>query len=437
MEYLLLSFSHKNTNIVDRDSISFKDDKQLDIFMTRAKTYLTEIMILNTCNRVEFFVTTPNIEETTSNLLHDISQHSNIDFARLSKIVRVFERERAIYHLFSVISSLDSLVIGETQIVGQIKEAFRFALDNGFANQKISRAIHYGFKCSAYIRQNTGISRKKVSIASVAVEQAEKIFTNLRGIKATIIGSGEMSRLVAQYLYSKGANITLLNRTLSKAEEIAKEVGDIEIGKFSELKSYINSSPLLFTATSSENPIITNSIVEPKKFKRYWFDLAVPKDIEISEDSNIEIYRVDDLQEIVNSNIEDRTQEIAEAHKIVGEWTSKFFQWVNTLSVEPLIKKIYIKAQNAVSDEVEKAVRKGYIEIEEKENIERIAYQAIKKFLHGTSKRLRKVSDDASVDMLIESLNYLCGLDSQEKISNSYKCEYHKRDKLLDSGSNN
>ncbi len=120
MDYLLLSFSHKNTNIVDRDNISFKDNKQLEIFMNRAKSYLTEIMILNTCNRVEFFITTPHLDKTINNLLHDISQHSNISFEELSNIVKVFKREGAIYHLFSVISSLESLVIGETQIVGQI-----------------------------------------------------------------------------------------------------------------------------------------------------------------------------------------------------------------------------------------------------------------------------------------------------------------------------
>jgi len=427
MDYLILSFSHKNTNIVDRDAISFQDNEKLEIFMNRAKSYLTEIMILNTCNRVEFFATTSDIDKSINNLLHDISQYSNIDFERLSDIVKIFKREGAIYHLFSVISSLESLVIGETQIVGQIKDAFRFAFNNGFAGQKISRAIHYGFRCSAYVRQETAISQKKVSIASVAVSKAEELLNTLKGVSSLVIGSGEMSRLITQYLFSKGADVTIINRTRSKAEEIADEVAGIKVDDFSKLDKLLNENTLLFSATSSEEPIITKSMVKDRDFKRYWFDLAVPKDIEDIESQSIQIFRVDDLQEVVEKNREEREEEIVASHRIIGEFTAQFFQWINTLSTKPLIKNIYLKAKNAVNQEVDRAIKKGYIDEEQRENVERIAYQSIKKFLHGTSKKLKKVSNDPSADVIIESINYLLSFnDSKEEkeLRNSYKCDH-------------
>ncbi len=248
-----------------------------------------------------------------------------------------------------------------------------------------------------------------------------------------MIGSGEMSRLVTQYLYSKGANVTIINRTFSKAKLIADEVGKVKVEKFSQLNRLINESSLLFSATSSENPIITSSILNDVTFKRYWFDLAVPKDIDIINQSSIEIFRIDDLQDTVNQNKEEREKEIKEAHRIIGEWTAKFFQWVNTLSIEPLIKKIYLKAEESVKDEVSRAISKGYIQEREKENIEKIAHQSIKRFLHGMSKNLKIVSNDASADMLIESINYLFDFEDKNKkrIRNTYQCDYQNRGDTL------
>ena len=435
MEYLLISFSHKNTNIVDRDSISFKDNEKLQLFMDRAKFYLTEIMILNTCNRVEFFVTTPNIEESIRNLYKDISQYSQININNLKTISEIYQKESAIHHLFSVVSSIESLVIGETQIVGQIKEAFRFAFKNGFAGQKISRAIHYGFKCSALVRQNTAISKHKVSIASVAVSKAETVIGNLDQIQAVVIGSGEMSRLISQYLQSKGSKVTLINRTQEKAEVIAKEIGGIDVQNYSQLSNLVNSETLLFTATSSEDPIITKKIVEKVDFQRYWFDLAVPKDIDDCHISSINIFRVDDLQDEVDKNISERKEEVLASHKIIGESTFKFFQWINSLSVEPLIKSIYSKAHESINDEVYTAISKGYIPKDLKYNVEKVAEQSIKKLLHGMSKNLKKVSNSSSSDMIIESINYLfnLNLEGKKELQNSYKCDYtlSEKDNIL------
>ncbi len=426
MNYLLISFSHKNTNITVRDKISFNDDEVLKTFMQQAKAYTSEIMVLNTCNRIEFFLTTANTEEAVDDLLHDLSHFSKISYELLKNTADIFYNEMAIHHFFAVISSLESLVIGETQIVGQIKDAFQFAFENGFAGQKISRAIHYGFKCSATIRNNTSISKSKVSIASVAVSKAETIYQNLNNISALVIGAGEMSRLITQYLKSKSANVILINRTRTKAEAIADEVQDITVQNFSELENLINQVKLVFTSTSSEAPIIKSNMIKDTDFKRVWFDLAVPKDIEDNNKKDIIIYRIDDLQDTVEKNIKNREIEIKSSYKIVGEFTHNFFQWINSLAIKPLIKDIYLKAQDSVADEVARSIKKGFVPKELEKNVEKVAMQSLKKFLHGMSKKLKKISNEPSSDVVIESINYLFDLQNQKttKLKNVYKCEY-------------
>lgn len=426
MDYLLISFSHKNTNIVDRDLISFQDDLKLEIFMNRTKSYLSEIMILNTCNRVEFFATSENIEKGIKNLLHDISQYSKVDIDKLKDISKISTKDSAIHHLFSVVSSIESIVVGETQIVGQIKDAFRFAFKNDFAGQKISRAIHYSFKCSALVRQNTAISKNKISIASVAVSEAENILGSLKDVKSLVIGSGEMSRLISQYLFSKGAKVTITNRTKEKATIIAKEIesDEIEVCDFKNIYKLINEKTIIFTATSSENSIIKKEMVKDVPFKRYWFDLAVPKDIDNCETELIKIFRVDDLQESVNRNIDERHDEVIASKKIIGESTQRFIQWTSSLSVEPIIKKIYLKGQDSVKNEVSIAIQKGYIPKNLQDNVEKIAEKSIKKLLHGMSKNLKNISHDSSVDTVIESMNYIFSLNQKDDLKDSYKCDY-------------
>ncbi len=444
MGYLLISFSHKNSNIVNRDSISFKDNNRLERFMSHSNAYLSEIMILNTCNRIEFFafLDSDNLENNNKaidNLLHDISHYSYINFEKLKEIANIFIGENAIHHIFSVVSSLQSLVIGETQIVGQVKDAFRFAFSNGFARQNISRAVHYAFKCSAQVRSETGISQKKVSIASVAVSRAIELMGSIENKNALVIGAGEMSRLLVQYLSARKSRVTIINRTRIKAEDIAKEVGDsVKVKNFTELEDLINKNELLFTATSSENPIIVKNIVKNANFERWWFDLAVPLDIDLKQESlynlNINLYRVDDLRESVEINRGEREEALGKAYRVIGEFTVKFFRWIDSLDVEPLLKNLYIKANKIANDEVEKAISKGLIPKNLKLNSQKLAESSLKKILHKVSKNLRKIAKDSSADMVIESINYLFDIKNADtvnyknheknKVRNSYKCDY-------------
>ena len=429
MQYLVVSFSHKNTDLETREKLALGEEK------IREKVYkdliendvINELIILSTCNRVEIIASVKEPFKASDAILGELSKISGIDFDELEGRADIYEDNGAIHHIFSVASALDSLVIGETQISGQLKDAFKEAFEKGFASQKLARVMHFAFKCAAEVRNSTDISKNPVSIASAAVAQAKDIFENLGGMTAIVVGTGEMGTLAAKHLLSNGCNVILIGRNYEKTKIIAKELGEnVEAAPFENLKNLLNRYRLLFTATSSKDPVITKDMVDIKDFKRYWFDMAVPRDIEDTFFENIEIFVVDDLKEIVNKSLALREAQAKEAYRIVGKYTKEFFRWLQTLSIEPIIKGIREKAKDASISEIKKAIKKGYIPKELEENVTKILHNAFNRFLHSPTKNIKSVADDPSGDTIVESIKFIFDLNGEEyNHLNRYKCEYY------------
>jgi len=432
MHYLIISFSHKNSDISTREKLSFNNEDEKKIFIKNNINHnITELILLSTCNRIEIIATAYDILPATKSLIESIANRSKIDFNELEGRADIYEDSGAIHHLFSVSSSLDSLVIGETQITGQLKDAFRLSFDNGFAKQKLPRAMHYAFKCAATVRNSTDISKNSVSVSSTAVVQAKELLGgSLGGFTAVVIGIGEMSKLLIKSLVQQNCNIILFVRNIEKTKEIdiVKEFNDIiDIKHISQLNWAINRYRLLFSATSSEKPIITDSIIEEVDFNRYWFDIALPRDIEISNNfQNINIYCVDDLKDIVYRNLSLREEQAKIAYSIVGRFSVEFFTWLNSLSIEPFIKEIRLEAENIKKEKIENAIKNGYIPKENVENIDKLISTILNKFLHIPTNNLRKVSKEAESDTIIESMKRVFSKDSSYRsriLENRYKCE--------------
>ena len=432
MHYLIISFSHKNSDISTREKLSFNNEDEKKIFIKNNINHnITELILLSTCNRIEIIATAYDILPATKSLIESIANRSKIDFNELEGRADIYEDSGAIHHLFSVSSSLDSLVIGETQITGQLKDAFRLSFDNGFAKQKLPRAMHYAFKCAATVRNSTDISKNSVSVSSTAVVQAKELLGgSLGGFTAVVIGIGEMSKLLIKSLVQQNCNIILFVRNIEKTKEIdiVKEFNDIiDIKHISQLNWAINRYRLLFSATSSEKPIITDSIIEEVDFNRYWFDIALPRDIEISNNfQNIKIYCVDDLKDIVYRNLSLREEQAKIAYSIVGRFSVEFFTWLNSLSIEPFIKEIRLEAENIKKEKIENAIKNGYIPKENVENIDKLISTILNKFLHIPTNNLRKVSKEAESDTIIESMKRVFSKDSSYRsriLENRYKCE--------------
>nr|WP_314883650.1 glutamyl-tRNA reductase [uncultured Campylobacter sp.] len=463
MAYMSVSFTHKNTDITVREKLSFSNDvrKKEILRLLASNSAIEECLVLSTCNRVEIFTVVSDFDEAQKFVLLALSRVSGVSYDELAERADIYEDYGAIHHLFAVAASLDSLVVGETQIVGQLKDAYKFAMQNARAGAQIARAIDEALKCAARIRNQTEISKNPISVSSVAVAMAKDRLGSLQGADAVVVGAGEMSELACKHLLANGANITILNRNLAGAQRLAasllgensldaKDCADenpgaennsdnldsenvanfagenpkddknstacansaaqaqsrIKIDSLDNLKKYLNVNSLFFSATGSQEPIITDSLLEPKSFKRYFFDIAVPRDVELSQSEDLEVYSVDDLEEIVKKNLLLREEQAQIAYSIVAKCTNEFFKWLRAAASTPIIKALRQSAKQVAELELAKALKKGYLKHSDAEEARKLIHQVFKAFLHAPTVNLKNLGEaddaDGTVNALVE-----------------------------------
>ncbi|MBD3841323.1 MAG: glutamyl-tRNA reductase [Campylobacterales bacterium] len=423
MEYLVVSFTHKNTNIATREKLAFNNDLEKEKFLGRVlqKSIINEAILLSTCNRVELILSTCDSKQSVELALQEFAHHSLLSFSQLSDLADIYENEGAVHHIFTVASSLDSLVVGETQIAGQLKDAFKFSLEKEFASVKLSRILHYAFKCAARVRNATQLGSGSVSVASTAVAKAKDIYKNKSGIKALVIGAGEMSELACRHLLKYGFDVVICSRNIKKARVLAHGIvsdgngnsyshDQVEVKPYEQLEELLNSMQLMVTATSAPYAIIKKEMIQEVAFERNWFDIALPRDIDEIHLPKLNIYRVDDLQCIVDENMELRASQAKEAYGIVGSMTKEFFVWLQTLSVEPVVKNIYLKADEIIQKKVQNAIKKHFIKPQDQENITKLCQTVVAQLLHTPSNNLKKVATSLEGDQFINTAKSLFGI---------------------------
>lgn len=507
MAYMSVSFTHKNTDITVREKLSFSNDvrKKEILRLLASNSAIEECLVLSTCNRVEIFTAVSDFDEAQKFVLLALSRISGVSYDELAERADIYEDYGAIHHLFAVAASLDSLVVGETQIVGQLKDAYKFAMQNARAGAQIARAIDEALKCAARIRNQTEISKNPISVSSVAVAMAKDRLGSLQGADAVVVGAGEMSELACKHLLASGANITILNRNLAGAQRLADSLIGAESGENSEnsadlncvdvnlnnasancgvnldgsaglncaeagsngdadgcaatdkisttgcrasrddkgganicaariktdtldnLKKYLNVNSLFFSATGSQEPIITDSLLEPKSFKRYFFDIAVPRDVELSQSEDVEVYSVDDLEEIVKKNLLLREEQAQIAYSIVAKCTNEFFKWLRAAASTPIIKALRQSAKQVAEIELAKALKKGYLKHSDAEEARKLIHQVFKAFLHAPTVNLKNLGEADDADGVVNALVEIFELQKNyEKFLNQ---ENEKKDK--------
>jgi glutamyl-tRNA reductase len=393
---------------------------------------VNEAILVSTCNRIELIVSVKKCCDSEADVLKMFASRSGIDFVELSNRADVYTNKAAIHHLFRVVSSLDSLVVGETQIAGQVKDAFKFALDKGYASQKLSRVLHYAFKCAAKVRNITQLGTGSVSVASTAVAQAKQLYTDTSGVKALVIGAGEMSELACRHLLKYGFDVVICSRNIKKARVLAHsivtdgngenyEASRVDIKPYEQLEELLNSMELMVTATAAPYPIIKQGMLKEVGFTRNWFDIALPRDIEDIEFNGVNIYSVDDLQCIVDETLELRASQAKEAYSIVGHMTDEFFIWLKTLSVEPVIKSIRVQSNEIIEKKLQNALKKKFIKNEDKENVEKLCKSIMAEFLHGPTNKLRETSKVKDGDIVLGTTQNLFGLKDYEDMIIKYE----------------
>ncbi|MBS4275063.1 glutamyl-tRNA reductase [Campylobacter vulpis] len=415
MHYFCISFTHKNTDLSLRERLSLNDEKKKEQFLklVLSKENIMESLVISTCNRVEILAFVKDLKEVGKHIITSLALLCEVDKNDLEKRADFFEDSGAIHHLFSVVSSLDSLVIGETQITGQIKEAFHFAKNLNFCGEHLEFALHHAFKCAAKVRNQTQISKNPISVASVAVAKAKELL-DLSQVKAIVIGAGEMAQLTCKHLLQAGAKIIILNRDLSKAKKLSEEL-NCEFDSLENLENYLNTYILFFSATNAKNALITNNMLKNVEFKRYFFDIAVPRDIELNENDKIKVFAVDDLEEVVRKNLALRECEASVAYSIIGTMTHEFFKILSDLALTPTIKALRLKAKACANQQLQIALSKGYLKQSNEEEARKLIHQVFKAFLHEPTLNLKHLQGKKSEEV-IQSLRYLFNLGEHNEI---------------------
>ena len=427
MEYLVVSFTHKNTDISTREKLAFNNEVEKEVFLKEIVKHdtINEAILLSTCNRIELLLSVVKCKEAGKIAIDHFHNHSKLPIDELIGRADLYENEGAIHHIFTVASSLDSLVVGETQIAGQLKDAFKFSLDKEFCSQKLSRVLHYAFKCAARVRNATQLGSGSVSVASTAVAQAKELYKEVEGVRALVIGAGEMSELACRHLLRYGFDVVICSRNIKKARLLAHAIvsdgngnqynhDQIEVRPYEELEKLLNSMRLMVTATSAPYPIITEDMVKPFDEIRNWFDIALPRDIDRMEIEGVNIYSVDDLQCIVDENMELRANQAKEAFSIVGKMTIEFFNWLKTLSVEPVIKHLHLKGEEIIDKKLQNAIKKHYIKKEDQENIKKLCQTVMTEFLHQPTTKLKEVARSVEGDVVLGTTQNLFGLKEED-----------------------
>lgn len=355
------------------------------------KLAVKESLILSTCNRVEIIAV---YDGSYEDLMNVWCQTRGADINELRACMYHYEDEEAIRHLFRVASSLDSLVLGEPQILGQLKAAYRLSVAAGHAGLLINRLLHKAFSVAKRVRSETAVASSAVSISYAAVELAKRIFEDMSEHKALLLGAGEMAELAAMHLVQSGIReLKIVNRTLSRADELVNKIGG-EAFEFNALEDCLCDTDIVISSTGSMEPIIhqelmTRVMQKRKKRPMFLIDIAMPRDIDpaVNHLDNVYVYDIDDLKEVVEENLANRKVEATKAAQIVDEEVKFFELWRGSLQLKPTILAIEDKGKNIINEEVHRTLKRfdhlGIRGEQVEEALEKMAHAIVRKCHHA------------------------------------------------------
>ena len=432
MTIFLLGINHKTADVSVREKVAFAPERMHDALQDACvSASLQEIVIVSTCNRTELYCqagseNAPSSATASEKLLQWLSEFHELSAEELKKCLYCHEQSEAVRHVMKVASGLDSMVLGEPQILGQLKSAYAVAKEAGTVGSNLSRIFEETFSIAKQVRTDTAIGENPVSVAFAAVTLANQIFSDLTEEKALMIGAGRTIELVVQHLKQAGVkDITVANRTLERALVLKEKYGVNEI-LFSDIPEHLHNADIVVSSTGSQLPILGKGAVERalkmRKHKPiFMVDLAVPRDIEaeVGELEDVYVYSVDDLKEVIDSNLQSRQDAAREAELIIERGVESFEEKQRSLGIVSTLKNFRQKAELIRDSELEKALK----QLEKGEDPEKIltslARLLTNKLIHAPSVQMKKASADGH-DELIQLANVLFELQaSNEEVSPS------------------
>ena len=383
---------------------------------------IKEGLFLSTCNRVEALFTTETVREARRRMVSFLSELGGIPEESFLSALYSFEGMDAVKHIFNVAASLDSMIVGEPQILGQIKDAYAEAAKEKTSGVILNRLMHRAFHVAKRVRTETGIGGAAVSISYAAVELAKKIFHDLDGKKVFLIGAGEMAELAAKHLMGQGVNsMAVANRTFDRAVRVAKLFHATPVS-FDEIGSRLTEVDIVITSTASPDYVITYDQVKTSLRKRrnralFFIDIAVPRDVqpEINTLNNVYLYDIDDLKGVIESNMAQRQQEAIRAESIVLEEVVKFENWLKTLAVVPTIVSLRDKAESIVQAELKRSTSAlGQLTSDQKKVIQTLSRSIVEKIINDPILFLKERAGRPTLDTYLDMTRRLFSLDNNK-----------------------
>jgi glutamyl-tRNA reductase len=422
MNVFVAGLNHKIADVDVREKLAFNGPK-LEEGLTRFKELpeVYEAIILSTCNRVELYANVKDNQRAAEAIKTFLSEFHNINRSSLDTGLYIYDGVNAVRHIFRVASSLDSMVVGEPQILGQLKDAFELALSQKTTGILLNKLMKKAISVAKRVRTETRIAENAVSISFAAVELAKKIFTDLSKRVFMLLGAGEMAELAAKHLISSGVKEVLVsNRTYERACDIAKEFNGKPV-RFDKFIDEMSRADIVICSTGAPDYIVTKSqmqkvMKERKQRQVFLIDISVPRNIDpgVNDLDNVYLYNVDDLQGVVDSNLFERKKEAEKAEKIIDEELETFLKWQSTLDSVPTIIAIREKAEGIKKEELDKLFHKipGVGE-KEREAIEYMAAALMNKMIHPPTAALKEDSEDK--DVLVATIRKLYGIDGKKE----------------------
>ncbi len=423
MQLAVLGLNHNTAPVELREKLAVSEEK-LPYFYAQIlqNERIYEAMILSTCNRVEYYIVTDDFLCNVENVLQIISEENGVDYSELRKHTYIHCGDDAVRHIFRVASGLDSLVLGEPQIFGQVKDGFRLANIHGKMDKLLKKLDEFTIKTSKKVRTNTGISENPITVSYSAVELAKKIFGELKNKSALIIGAGEMCELAAKNLRNADiSEIFVTNRTYARAEKLAQEINGIPVD-FERFTEYLKKTDIVISSTGApyyvlEHDQVKNAMASRKYEPMFFIDIAVPRDIDpkINNIENTYVYDIDDLKSVVEANKKAREKEAVKAMEIVEQSVADFHKWVESLKIVPVIKEMRGMFEDIKEMELERFINKSKIEDEQtKKLLNNILNSYMNKVLHTPLTNLKNNGTSKNKYTLIEAVNIIFNLEEKK-----------------------
>jgi glutamyl-tRNA reductase len=412
-QLLLVGLSHHTAPLDVRERLAIETEELPGTLKELcARALLSEAMLISTCNRVELYASCESAI-TASRAVRDFFS-TRLSGKDLSSHLYEHSGKAVAKHAFRVAASLDSLVVGEPQILGQVKDAFTAAEGAGTIGALLGRCMHRAFAVAKRVRTETGIAAGAVSVSSIACELAKSIFGELTGRRVVLVGAGEMSEAAAKALAQQGTLLTVVNRNQERARAVAQTCGG-EARDFDKLSLELVAADVVITSTSSPNYVITRELMQGVvKARRhrplFLIDIAVPRDVDprVENMDNVFLFDVDDLEEVANQNIAARKREAEQAERIVEEEVSAFEDWQRSLDLTPTLVALRERVRSVVRGELERTLpRLKSVTDAERKSLDAMCEAIVNKLLHRPLTELKKSRGEPDGAQLVESVSRL------------------------------